>query len=67
MKIVSCICLFAGGLGVAAVEPPLELAGDDVVVFLGGTDTVRAQRSGHLETLLTWRFKNEPPKFRYLS
>ena len=67
MKIVSCICLFAGGLGVAAAEPPLELAGDDVVVFLGGTDTVRAQRSGHLETLLTWRFKNEPPKFRDLS
>ena len=51
----------------AAAEPPLELAGDDVVVFLGGTDTVRAQRSGHLETLLTWRFKNEPPKFRDLS
>ena len=67
MKIVSFICLFAGGLGVAAAEPPLELAGDDVVVFLGGTDTVRAQRSGHLETLLTWRFKNEPPKFRDLS
>ncbi len=51
----------------AAAEPLLELAGDDVVVFLGGTDTVRAQRSGHLETLLTWRFKNEPPKFRDLS
>ena len=67
MKIVSFICLFAGGFGVAAAEPLLELAGDDVVVFLGGTDTVRAQRSGHLETLLTWRFKNEPPKFRDLS
>ena len=51
----------------AAAEPLLELAGDDVVVFLGGTDTVRAQRSGHLETLLTWRFQNEPPKFRDLS
>ncbi len=67
VKIVSFICLFAGGLGVAAAEPPLELAGDDVVVFLGGTDMVLAQRSGHLETLLTWRFKNEPPKFRDLS
>ena len=51
MKIVSFICLLAGCLGVAAAEPPLELAGDDVVVFLGGTDMVRAQRSGHLETL----------------
>jgi len=67
MKIVSFICLLAGCLGVAAAEPPLELAGDDVVVFLGGTDMVRAQRSGHLETLLTWRFKNESPKFRDLS
>jgi putative heme-binding domain-containing protein len=67
VKIVSFICLLAGGLGVAAAEPPLELARDDVVVFLGGTDTVRAQRSGHLETLLTWHFKNEPPKFRDLS
>ena len=67
MKIVSFICLLAGCLGVAAAEPPLELAGDDVVVFLGGTDMVRAQRSGHLETLLTWRFKNEPPTFRDLS
>ena len=50
-----------------AAGPPLDLAGDDVVVFLGGTDMVRAQRSGHLETLLTWRFKNDPPRFRDLS
>ncbi|MEE2947654.1 MAG: PVC-type heme-binding CxxCH protein [Verrucomicrobiota bacterium] len=67
MKIVSFICMFAGGLGVFASEPPMDLAGEDVVVFLGGTDMVRAQRSGHLETLLTWHFKNEPPKFRDLS
>ena len=67
VKIVLFTCLLAGCLGVAADESPLELAGDDVVVFLGGTDMVRAQRSGHLETLLTWRFKNELPKFRDLS
>ena len=67
VKFVLFTCLFAGGLGLAAAEPPLELSGDDVIVFLGGTDMVRAQRSGHLETLLTWRFKNEPPKFRDLS
>ena len=59
--------MLVSGLGAAAEEPLLELAWDDVVVFLGGTDMVRAQRSGHLETLLTWRFKNEPPKFRDLS
>ena len=28
---------------------------------------VRAQRSGHLETLLTWNFRNETPKFRDMS
>ena len=67
VKIVLFTCLLAGCLGVAAAESPLELARDDVVVFLGGTDMVRAQRSGHLETLLTWRFKNELPKFRDLS
>ena len=52
MKIVSFLCILAGGLGAAAAEPLLELARDDVVVFLGGTDMVRAQRSGHLVTLL---------------
>ena len=65
VKFVLFICLFAGGLGLVAAEPPLELSGDDVIVFLGGTDIVRAQRSGHLETLLTWRFKNEPPTVSY--
>ena len=28
---------------------------------------VRAQRSGHLETLLTWHFREETPKFRDMS
>ena len=45
----------------------MKLTKDDVVVFLGGTDMVRAQRSGHLETLLTANFKNDLPKFRDMS
>ena len=50
-----------------AAESSLKLTKDDVVVFLGGTDMVRAQRSGHLETLLTANFKNDLPKFRDMS
>ncbi|MED6314398.1 MAG: hypothetical protein VX704_05125, partial [Verrucomicrobiota bacterium] len=46
---------------------PLKLTKDDVVVFLGGTDMVRAQRSGHLEALLTSEFRNDVPRFRDLS
>ena len=41
---------------------PLKLTKDDVVVFLGGTDMVRAQRSGHLEALLTSEFRNDVPR-----
>jgi putative heme-binding domain-containing protein len=67
MKVVSCLCLLVGGLCLAAAGPKLDLNGEDVVVFLGSTDMVRAQRSGHLETLLAWRFKNDPPRFRDLS
>jgi len=67
MKMVSCLCLLVGGLCLPAAGPKLDLDGEDIVVFLGGTDMVRAQRSGHLETLLAWRFKNDPPRFRDLS
>ncbi|MEE2947332.1 MAG: PVC-type heme-binding CxxCH protein [Verrucomicrobiota bacterium] len=56
----------SGVIGFAAGSP-LKLTKDDVVVFLGGTDMVRAQRSGHLETLLTSEFRNDLPRFRDLS
>jgi len=55
------------GSAAFAAESPLKLTKDDVVVFLGGTDMVRSQRSGHLETLLTAAFKNDLPKFRDMS
>jgi putative heme-binding domain-containing protein len=60
------LALLVSGL-IAAQKPPLKLGTDDVVVFLGGTDMVRAQKSGHLETLLTWKFSKAKPRFRDLS
>ena len=52
---------------IGAQKLPIKLGPDDVVVFLGGTDMVRAQESGHLETLLTWKFAIAKPRFRDLS
>ena len=62
----SVLALLVGD-SIAAQKPPLKLGTDDVVVFLGGTDMVRAQESGHLETLLTWKFAKAKPRFRDLS
>lgn len=49
-----------------AVEP-FRLATGDVIVFAGGTNTVRAGKAGFLETLLTRRFADVRPQFRDLS
>ena len=46
---------------------PVSLSQDDVVVFLGGTNMVRLQRAGHLETMLTAAHAEAPPRFRDLS
>ena len=51
----------------AAEEAPFELQQDDVVVFLGGTNMLRLQQSGHFETLLTHAFAEQKPRFRDLS
>ena len=51
----------------AFAEPALPLTQNDVVVFTGGTEIVRLQRAGHLETLLTNRFKHALPRFRDLA
>ena len=40
MKMVSCLCLLVGGLCLPAAGPKLDLDGEDIVVFLGGTDMV---------------------------
>jgi putative heme-binding domain-containing protein len=62
-----CVLALLVSNSIAAQKPPLELGTDDMVVFLGGTDMVRAQKSGHLETLLTWKFAKAKPRFRDLS
>ncbi len=51
----------------AAEKNPFELQQDDVVVFLGGTNMLRLQQSGHLESLLTHAFAEHKPRFRDLS
>ncbi|OUU76716.1 MAG: hypothetical protein CBC27_01085, partial [Opitutia bacterium TMED67] len=67
MRLLFFISLSISSFLTFAAEPTISLVKDDVVVFLGGTDMVRAQRSGHLETLLTWHFREETPKFRDMS
>jgi len=62
-----CVLVLLIGDSIAVQKPPLELGTDDVVVFLGSTDMVRAQKSGYLETLLTWKFSKTRPLFRDLS
>ena len=62
-----CVLAVLVSGSIAAQKSPLELGSDDVVVFLGGTDMVRAQESGHLQTLLTWKFTKAKPRFRDLS
>ena len=46
---------------------PFELESGDVVSFLGGTNMVRVQKAGYLETLLSHAFADARPKFRDLS
>jgi len=51
----------------AESSEPFKLVSGDVVVLAGGTNTVRAGKGGHLETLLTRRFADAAPRFRDLS
>ena len=51
VRLLSIFSIWWTGAVAFAAESSLKLTKDDVVVFLGGTDMVRAQRSGHLETL----------------
>ena len=67
MRLLSFLLLSISSFVAFAAEPSISLVKDDVVVFLGGTDMVRSQRSGHLETLLTWHSRKETPKFRDMS
>ena len=62
VRLLFIFSIWLTGAAAFTAESSLKLTKDDVVVFLGGTDMVRAQRSGHLETLLTANFKNDLPK-----
>ena len=67
MRVSAIIPFFVFWSCAAADRPTLKLGSNDVVVFIGSTDMVRAQESGHLETLLTWRVSKETPRCRDLS
>ena len=46
---------------------PFKLDKRDVIAFTGGTNTVRADKAGYLEALLTRRFAGASLRFRNLS
>ena len=64
---LSCFLFCASILISSARAEPLKLVEDDVVAFLGGTNMVRLQKAGDLETLLSHTFSEAKPKFRDLS
>ncbi len=51
----------------ACAATPLEWKEHEVVVFLGGANTVSMQKAGYLEALLTQQFARAHPIFRDLS
>ena len=71
IEAVWILVLFTSVAAKAERPDPAEftLSSDDTVIFLGGTNMVRLQRSGTLETLLTNAFtvESKGPRFRALS
>ena len=51
----------------ACAATPLEWKEHEVVVFVGGANTVSMQKAGYLEALLTQQFARAHPIFRDLS
>lgn len=51
----------------AETSDEFQLAKNDVVVFLGGTNMLHLQRAGYLEATLTQAFSEARPTFRDLS
>ena len=66
MKLLPLLLLATLTIAARAAEQ-LELRPGDVVAFVGGTDMVRAQKSGRLEAALTQRHRDARPKFRDLA
>ena len=48
-------------------QDPLQLARDEVVVLMGGTNMVRLQQAGYFESILTQSFASSRPTFRDLA
>ena len=59
-----CLSLIPSHL---AADEPWKLGNQDVVVFLGGTNMLRIQQAGILESLLTRAAAPERPMFRDLA
>ncbi len=51
----------------ADAKPDFVLKKDDVVAFVGGSDMVRMQKEGLVETSITKRFLVANPRFRDLA
>ncbi len=65
--VVSLMAVDVGpGIAGQAVER-FQLAEDDVIAFVGGTNMVHLQRAGHLESALTRAFASFHLKFRDLA
>ncbi|MEP6664601.1 MAG: GDSL-type esterase/lipase family protein, partial [Verrucomicrobiota bacterium] len=75
LLLMAIISAAVGGDSFAAENPSSKLSkpfangkftleSGDVVAFLGGTDVAAAQFTGHLETLLTAKYRNAAIRFR---
>ena len=59
MRLALIVCLIA-----STATAQFAFRTNDVIAFLGGTDVVTAQQSGHLETLLTVHYPSLNLRFR---
>lgn len=67
MKIARTVGVLILLVATSDASKPFELRQGDVVTFLGGTNLLHLQQSGHLETMLTGAFPAAHAKFRDLS
>ena len=66
VPLLAAVLIAATSGTVSRGETVIKLDKGDVVAFFGGTNMVRLQRAGYLETLLSRHFNNRV-KFRDLS
>ncbi|MED5448960.1 MAG: hypothetical protein VYA62_12110, partial [Planctomycetota bacterium] len=66
VRLLCCVVAMSCSISLEAADR-FTLVKDDVVVLAGGTNMVRSQQAGYLETALTRTFASVQPKFRDLS